>query len=155
MTQEERKRIWIDEFQTQLVRRIAGYLALFLIVLVNLLFSWKLLLEGLGNPLTQLGDMLWDYLPVAICLLILMPIMAWDAIRFTHRLVGPMVRFRRTMQDITHGQTVRPIKLRQGDYLNEMRDDFNDMLAALERRGASVLAPEIPVVDAAGPTKPA
>ena len=67
--------------------------------------------------------------------------MAWDTIRFSHKLVGPIVRFRKTMQDIADGKTVRPIKLRDGDYTTEMRDDFNKMLEELQKRGVPVNRP--------------
>jgi hypothetical protein len=141
---EERKRVWVDPFQTRLTVRIAAYLVLFLLVLGNFLFAWRLLSEGASNPAEQFVRMFWDFLPVLVCLLVLVPVMAWDAIRFTHRLVGPMVRFRRTMQSIAEGKMVRPIKLREGDYLTELRDDFNHMLESLQQRGVSVLQPGVP-----------
>jgi hypothetical protein len=147
MGHEQRKRVWVDHFQTQLAWRIGLYLALFLAVLINFLFVWKLLSEGVHNPVEQLLSMLRDYLPVGICLLALVPVMAWDAIRFSHRLLGPVVRFRQTVQSIARGEAVRPIKLREGDYLTEFRDEFNQMLIALQRQGASVLKPDVPAPD--------
>jgi hypothetical protein len=145
MKPEERKRIWVDEFQTRLTQRIAAYLLLFLVVLVNFLFAWRLLTEGLHDPVGKFVGLLRDYLPVGICLLVLVPVMAWDAIRFTHRLVGPLVRFRRTMLSIAEGKPVRPIKLREGDYLTDLRDDFNLMLEGLQSRGVPVLDPAVKV----------
>ncbi len=55
-----------------------------------------------------------------------------------------MVRFRRAMEDITKGQPVRPIKLREGDFLNELRDDFNKMLETLQKHGVPVMLPTEP-----------
>jgi hypothetical protein len=144
---EERKHVWIDPFQTSLVWRITGYLLMFLVVLMNFLFAWKVATEGFHNPVEQFLDMVRQYLPVVLCLLVLVPIMAWDAIRFSHRLLGPMVRFRQTLKSITAGEPVRPIKLREGDYLLDVRDLFNEMLDALQRRGVNVLKPDIPVED--------
>jgi hypothetical protein len=144
MRREERKHVWVDQFQTRLALRIGAYLALFLVVLLNFLFAWKLASEGVQNLGAQLLGMLRDYLPVGVCLLVLVPVMAWDAIRFSHRLIGPMVRFRRTMQSVAQGEAVRPIKLREGDYLNDLRDDFNAMLLALQQRGVAVLKPDAP-----------
>jgi methyl-accepting chemotaxis protein len=141
---EERKQVWVDVFQTQLSLRIGVYLVLFLIVLVNCLFAWRLWQEGPGNPWEVFVRMLGDYIPVWVCLLILVPIMAWDAVRFSHRLVGPMVRFRRVAQEIARGELVRPLKLRDRDYLGEFRDDFNAMLEALQRRGVAILKPADP-----------
>lgn len=155
MARDERKQVWIDSFQTRLTLRIALYLVLFLGVLINVLFAWKLLSEGASDPGAQFVEMLRLYLPVLLCLLVLVPVMAWDAIRFTHRLVGPLVRFRRTIRSITDGEAVTPIKLRQGDHLLDLRDEFNEMLESLQRRGVPVLKPAVPADDAAQQARPA
>jgi hypothetical protein len=135
----ERKRIWVEHFQTMLALRIAGYFVVFVLVFINCLFAWRLLREGPSDVVQQFIDMLLDYAPVFICLALLTPIICWDAIRFTHRLVGPLVRVRRTMISIAERELVPPIKLREGDYLTEFRDEFNAMLESLEARGISVL----------------
>lgn len=138
---EGRKKVWVDVFQTRLFVRIGVYLLIYLVCLGNLLFIWQLLQDGPGDPVQQYFGMLVEYSPALVCLVVLMPVMAYDAIRFSHRLVGPLVRFRRTMQAIANGEAVRPIKLREGDFLNELRDDFNLMLEALQKRGVPVLKP--------------
>jgi len=141
---EERKKVWVDPFQTKLTLRIAGYLVVFFVVFSNFLFAWKMWDEGPNDPWAQFLDTLRTNIPVFVLLLVLVPVMAWDTIRFSHRLVGPMVRFRKTMQAIADGEPVRPIKLREGDYLTEMRDDFNQMLEELQKRGVPVLKPTDP-----------
>jgi hypothetical protein len=144
MSNEQRKKVWIDPFQTRFTVRIVTYLVVFPIVVLNLLFGYRLWIEGAGNIGEQYLRMLRDYAPLVICLWLLVPVMAWDAIRFTHRLVGPMVRFRRTVQEMTRGEAVRLIKLREGDYLTEFRDEFNGMLESLQRRGLPVIKPNAP-----------
>lgn len=141
---EERKKVWVDPFQTKLTLRIAGYLALFFVVFANLLFAWKMWIEGPIDPWRQFVETLQANAPAFVLLLILVPVMAWDTIRFSHRLVGPLVRFRKTMQAIAGGEPVRPIKLREGDYLTEMRDDFNQMLEHLQKQGVPVIKPADP-----------
>jgi methyl-accepting chemotaxis protein len=138
---EERKKIWIDPFQTKLTNRIAAYLAVFSVVFVNLLFVWKLIAEGPVDPWRQFVETIYGNLPAFLVLLLLVPIVAWDTVRMSHRLVGPLVRFRRTIQDIADGELVRPIKLREEDYLTEMRDEFNRMLESLQKRGVPVMMP--------------
>ena len=147
MFSDDRKHVWIDRFQTRLVLRIGAYLCLLPIVLLNLLFAWKLAVEGVRNPSAQLMELLREYVRLGVCLVIVMPVMLWDAIRFSHRLVGPLIRFRRCVRDITKGELVRPIKLRDGDHLNDFRDEFNEMLETLQSRGVAVLRPEVPPVD--------
>ena len=53
----------------------------------------------------------------------------------------PIHRFRQTLQSVTAGQPVRLLKLRDGDFLEEMKDDFNAMLEALQRQGVPALKP--------------
>ena len=78
------------------------------------------------------------------------PWIVWDAVRFTNRLVGPLARFRETMRHVTADKPVRRIRLRQGDFLMEMQDDFNALLSALKHRGAVNLEP----ADEAAPVPP-
>jgi hypothetical protein len=144
---EERKKVWVDPFQTKLTLRIAGYLVVFFVVFSNFLFAWKMWDEGPVDPWGQFLETLRANMPVFVLLAVLVPVMAWDSIRFSHRLVGPLVRFRKTIQELTAGEPVRPIKLRDGDYLIEMRDEFNKMLEELQKRGTPVLKPTDPTQD--------
>ncbi len=139
--ENERKQVWVDHFQTRLFCRVAGYLAFFLLCLANLLFIWRLLEEGRGNPLAQFGQVLLDFAPAFICLAVLTPVLAWDTIRFSHRLVGPLFRLRKLMQAIAAGEPISPLKLRDGDFPTELCDDFNRMLEALQRQGVAALKP--------------
>ena len=141
---EERKKVWIHQFQTRMLIRIGCYWLFYLVALWNLLFVWRLLVEGPGNLLEQYGRFLRDYYPPLVLFIVLMPLAAWDAVKTAHRLVGPLVRVRHALQEITKGNAVRPIRFRKGDYLNELRDDFNAMLESLQRRGVPVLKPAEP-----------
>jgi hypothetical protein len=144
---EERKKIWIDAFQTNITVRLSSYLVACFIVACNALVVWKFMVEGLNNPAQQFLMTWWTHMPIFVCLLALVPLMAWDMIKYTHRVIGPLVRFRQTMQAITRGEAVRPIKLREGDYLTELRDDFNRMLEELQKKGVPVLKPADPAAE--------
>jgi hypothetical protein len=142
---EERKKIWIDRIQTRLFFRMGVYWIIYQISLWNLVFVWRLVQEGQGNPLEQYTRFLSDFAPVLIASFFLMPVMAWDAVKFAHRVVGPIYRFRKTIQSLIAGEPVRPIRLREGDFLNEMKDDLNQMMETLQRKGLPVLKPADPV----------
>src|SRR5437870_53332 len=73
---------------------------------------------------------------LAFCLVI-------DAVKCTHRVVGPLYRFQRTIKDITAGEEVELVRLRTDDFLQEMKEEFNEMLKALEQRGAISVKPSI------------
>jgi hypothetical protein len=141
---EERKKIWIHAFQTKMLIRIGVYWLIYLLTLWNFLFVWRLIQEGPGNLLEQYSRFVQDYYPPLILFLALLPIAALDAVRFAHRLVGPLVRVRRALRDLADGQAIPPVKFREGDYLSELRDDFNAMLEAFQRRGVPVLKPAEP-----------
>ncbi len=138
---EDRKKVWIDGFQTKLLWRTFLYWLIYTVSLWNLLFVWRLLEEGPGNPLEQYFNFFLDFYPALVVFVLVFPVLAYDAIKFSHRLVGPLYRFRRTMQAVADGEPVRLIKLRDGDFLTEMRDDFNRMLETLQRQGVPALKP--------------
>ena len=136
---DDRKKILVNQFQTRLFIRIALYWLIYQVAVWNFLFVWRVLQEGPGNPLEQYWNFFLEYAPTLIIFALIVPVLAWDAVRFTHRLVGPLVRFRRTMLDVGAGKPVRKIKLRPGDFLTDLQHDFNDMLDGLENRGVPVL----------------
>jgi hypothetical protein len=141
---EERTKVWIDRFQTRLFLRMGGYWLIYQVTLWNLVFVWRLLQEGPGNLLDQYGRFCLDYAPALLGCLVLLPFLAYDAVRFAHRVVGPVYSFRETLRALADGEAVRPVRLRRNDFLTEMRDDFNAMLEAFQRRGVPVLKPAEP-----------
>jgi hypothetical protein len=135
---EKRKKFWIDRFQTILFLRIGLY-CLLSIITVWLMFSiW----DQMGEVMHRMGteSVLATRLARSLLvLLVLAPIMIIDSIKFAHRLVGPLYRFRVTIKALAAGQPVDLVRLRKGDFLHDMQDDFNAMLKLLESRGACVL----------------
>jgi hypothetical protein len=136
MDKNRRSRVMVNQFQGKLLWRFVMYWLIYQVTMWNFLFCWQLVGEGLGNPLEQYFRFVGQNYPALFCLAVLVPFFAWDAMRFTHRVAGPIYRFRRTIQAITAGEPVRRVKLRNGDQLNEVADDINEMLDALEERGA-------------------
>lgn len=136
---QQRKRIWTEQFQTKLFLRIGLYWLIYQLTVWNFLFVAQLVEEGPGDLWEQLGRFAWQQYPTLLCFLIIVPVLAWDAVRFAHRLVGPVVRFRKTLQEMTAGKPVRPIRLRQGDFLTDLQDDFNGMLQSMHEQGVPVL----------------
>jgi hypothetical protein len=132
---EQRKRIWIDPFQTGLLTRIAAYLLICQLVI----WGFYAFCDQINRVLDAMG-VEGPFLTSALgrtllAFLILVPPLAVDTIRFAHRLVGPLYRFRKTMQAIAAGEPVALVRLRRGDQLVDFQDDFNAMLRALEAKG--------------------
>jgi sensor histidine kinase YesM len=135
---EKRKKIWIDRFQTILFLRIAFYFAFYQIAVWSLVLIEQRLSVTLDGILGPRGT--------SYCFLLLTGIVVgvgfmftYDAVVFTHRIVGPLYRVRQAVKAVAAGEEQEPMTLRKGDYLQELKDDFNEMLEALEGRGAGVL----------------
>ena len=133
-----RRRIWIHSFQTHLMLRTVCYPAVFLAGLGTALWAWNTVCVALeGTSEGQMAGML--AIPVICTFGLMLAAMIYDAVKFTHRFIGPLHRVRVTLRALADGKQVKPIKFRDGDYLSEVRDDFNAMLDTLQRRGANVL----------------
>ena len=83
--------------------------------------------------------------PALLGSVLLLPLVLLDCLRLSNRFAGPMVRTRRATKELAHGQTPRPIKLREGDFWSEFADDFNMVIqrcttTALPARAEAQLA---------------
>ena len=69
-----------------------------------------------------------------LVLLLAMPIVFALGLRQSHRVVGPMARFTRILQDIGKGDFTQRILLRDTDDLDELAKSINQMAESLQRR---------------------
>ncbi len=70
-------------------------------------------------------------------LTLLFPIIAYDILIFSNRIVGPLYRLRLEMQRLIDHESVQPVKLRDNDYWQELASLFNQIQAeVVELRGA-------------------
>jgi hypothetical protein len=132
---QKRSKIWIDKFQTALSVRLAMYFVLYQVA-VWCLYLIDARISALGESLgwPAVGTVLVPVVAIGLGVLFI-----YDAVKEAHRTVGPLYRFRKTIQSITAGEEVPLIKLRQGDHLQELKEELNAMLQALEQRGAVTL----------------
>jgi nitrogen fixation/metabolism regulation signal transduction histidine kinase len=134
---EKRRRIWIDRFQTYLSLRIAVYFV-FYQVAIWCLVAVELRVNSLdaaqAGPASRFGSM-----ATRIAIVTLGVLFICDALRLAHRVVGPIFRFRQAIQAVTAGGEVELVGLRQDDFLQDLKTEINDMLRALEQRGAITL----------------
>jgi len=132
---EQRVRKVSDPFQWRIFVRILSYGLIYQVTVWNLLFCWRLV-HGQGSFLDQYREFFAEQYPILLCVLVLAPAFAWDAVKFCHRVAGPIYRFRVTVKDIAADRPVNLVRLRTGDELLGLRDDFNEMLTALAARNA-------------------
>ena len=135
---EQRKKIWIDRFQTFLFFRICLYFICYQVVVWAFVVLERDIFGGLERMLGPVASAYgWIFLPVTV--LAVSVLFIADALRFAHRIVGPLYRFRKAITGITAGEEQVLVTLRKGDFLREMQGEFNEMLKALEQRGAVVI----------------
>ncbi|MCB9890651.1 MAG: hypothetical protein H6832_17125 [Planctomycetes bacterium] len=60
-------------------------------------------------------------------------VIAYCALRFSHRVAGPVYSIRRTLQSFRDGDTDARVRLRDGDFLTDLTDDLNDILERAAR----------------------
>ena len=115
-----RHKLWIDRFQTSLSIRIGLYFVFFEVI-IGLTFT-------VGRAIILdfqevLGVEAWGFLGlIALFTLALMAgLFIRDAIAYTHRIVGPLYRFRKAIQAIIAGDELELIRLRKGDHLQEFK----------------------------------
>jgi hypothetical protein len=135
--QVKRKKIWIDSFQTYLSLRLSLYFVAYMITV----WAWvvidrttaSLLEAHLGQP-----PISWSLLSGGVVVLAGL-LFIYDLVRFSHRVAGPLYRFRKHLKAIVDGEELTLMKLRKDDFLQELKDEFNEVLTVLEQRGAVTL----------------
>ena len=135
---EKRRRIWIDRFQTYLALRSAFFFVCYQIGGWSLVIFERQIVDGLSRVVGSEITTPWFFILMA-AIVVLAFLAIYDSVKFVHRLVGPVYRFRKTIQAITAGNEVELLTLRKGDFLQDMNDEFNEMLKVLEQRGAIIV----------------
>jgi hypothetical protein len=134
---EKRKKIWIDGFQTRLSLRIAFYFGLYQLAVWALVTTERHVFNRMEAIFGGAGVGLIALMTGFVIFLGFLFI--YDAIKYTHRFVGPLYRFRKTIRAITAREEVELVNLRQTDSLQELKDELNEMLKVLEECGAVTL----------------
>ena len=121
-----RSRLLIDSnLQGALLCRVMLYwfLCVFvMLVLAGLQALWSS--PGVSSALLLSRAML-AFGPALIASLVVLPVVLFDALRFSHRIAGPMHRLKSVSRQLADGERVSPVKFRDGDYWNDLAEQFN------------------------------
>lgn len=134
-----RRRYIVDwKLQGNLVRHGLLYGALVLAVVVVGMFAPLLWEFGSGAGMTEQEDhsvvMLYlheRFWPLALLSAL---IVTGSAIAFSHRIAGPLVRFKRNLRLLADGKMAPPLKTRPGDYLQEEVECLNAAIDGVRAR---------------------
>lgn len=130
----QRRKYFVDPaVQGAVVRQAVYYWLCGSIVFLLFISLYRLIPNALINGWD--GQQVWYHLgPLAISSAVFLPFVLYRAIRFSHRFVGPMVRFRQVLDQLANGEPVPPIKLRDNDYWKDFAQQLNEVSARLAER---------------------
>jgi nitrogen fixation/metabolism regulation signal transduction histidine kinase len=127
-----RKKQFIDSHvQGALTRRIIFHWLVFMLVTSVVAFVLQVLADPFRGLTSHLQDLWWAQGPFLLVMLFLLPVFVMDAIKLSHRFAGPIFSLRRTIRGVADGETPRKVKFREGDFWQDLAEDYNAMLAKL------------------------
>ena len=126
MKRKFRTRMMVDpKLQGALLVRTVMYWVLcvtVVMVLAGLQAVWSS--NGAPGPVL-LSRTVLAFGPALIASLLVLPMVAFDSVRFSNKFAGPMHRLKRLARDLADGKPVEPVNFREEDYWKELADQFN------------------------------
>ena len=134
-TENRRSRLFIEpRMQGLLVFKILLYWVNGFLTIGLLLAAWSVFTDMPATSSELITNMWKSVGPALFASIFLMPLIVLDCIRWSNRYAGPMVRLHQSMAKLADGQTVEPLKFRDGDLWSEMANEFNRIAARLEEQ---------------------
>jgi hypothetical protein len=112
------------------------------------LFTWHIgfVFDVMASVATHgsqpMGALYLEYLQqqkhLLLAAVLVMPIMLYDLLKFSHRVAGPLYRCRKVMQEMAEGKCVPEFQPRKHDLMGEFFTAFNALIKAWNvTRGSS------------------
>jgi methyl-accepting chemotaxis protein len=89
-------------------------------------------IEEQSIVMLYMHERLW-FLVLACALIVLV-----SAIKLSHRIAGPLVRYKRNLRLVAEGKLPSPLRTRPGDYLAEEVECLNAAVAGIAERSATI-----------------
>ena len=162
MRSEKRQRLYIDgSVQGTLLKRILLYWGSFLLLTMALSWSlsfvvhWFVLQMPPSTPLLLRAFWISQWTTV-LAFAATLPAVIYDSLRVSHRFAGPFLRLKRAVKQLADGETVQPLHFRDGDFWQDVADDFNRVLERIQPSAdrtspAIAIAAESPAADECAP----
>ena len=139
-----RKAIFVSgPIQGRLTTRIGLYWVLYHFVLWHALFAYRYVEFRMANRLPDVtfrelyGEFVLHYYPIVLCAITMLPIFIIDLVRLTHKIAGPIVQFQKRLKQMTAGEAVQRVRLRKGDFMQELESALNEYIDHYEQRRLS------------------
>jgi hypothetical protein len=128
-------------FQFRLLLRQVCYWLLILVLWIHIAYVSELavaIIQSTGKGSTLDGvaytEFLWRNRFLFFGLVLILPAVLYDLLKFSHRIAGPLFRCRKIMQEMAAGQPVAEFKPRKGDLMQELLQAFNGLIRAWNTR---------------------
>jgi hypothetical protein len=140
----QRTRLWINPaFQLRLLHQVGFYFLLYTLIVWVVGFFFEILrsfyINGFGQVQAQVYIEFFRHQePLLLALVGVAPFFVFDLVRFTHRVAGPLHRFRSVMREMAAGKPVAEFTPRKGDLMPELFADFNALIKEWNARVGAV-----------------
>lgn len=145
-SQERRRRLVVDaKSQARMVRRLGmAPLALLFAQAVATAILMRWLLDEVASLQVEIR---WavPFAALSMCFVMVTAVaLAFQSLKHSHAIAGPCVRLKKSLQRIRSGDVDFDVKLRQGDELQDVADELNELLGWLrQHRPAGTAAPGV------------
>lgn len=131
-----RNKVVDPKLQGNLLLRAISHWGFLVVWAFVILFFWQVFIGHPHAPLSAHVKAVWfRYGPFFIVMLCLQPVVVYDSVKYTHRLAGPLLRLRQALQNLVDRKPVQPIRLRKGDFCQDLAENFNLLLAQIQPNG--------------------
>lgn len=128
-----RQRLFVDpEVQAALLLRVVTYWVLCLAAVALMLLCWRVIAGPPRPVFAHLEELWFRFGPPFFASLVVLPLILMDIIRLSNRFSGPLIRLRRSMRALARGESVNPLRFRQGDFWKDFADEFNAVAERVE-----------------------
>jgi hypothetical protein len=129
MKNRRSRQVVFRQVQYKLALRLVLHWTMFVVAFAALSQLWRLLQSGGSLPLSEsLARLALDAAMLGVLLVCLLPYFVYDSLKLSNRFAGPMLRLHRAIRALSQGETVAPVRFRQGDFWPEVAEDFNGMV---------------------------
>ena len=140
----KRSRLVVDPaVQFRMLGRLGIYLLIYTVTLLHVGFAievFEKVVMADHGPLV--GALYVEYMiqhkSLFIAMAMILPVLLYDLLKFSHRIVGPLFRCRRWMLDMAAGKVVEEFVPRKKDLMNELFQAFNELIHTCNARVESV-----------------
>lgn len=134
MANYPRKQLLVDpRVQGALMFRTAFYWLACLSTILMMVLCWRIVTGPARIFYMHFDDMWFHFGPGIIAALLMLPLLIIDSLRMSNRFAGPLFRLRGQMRQVARGERVEPIRFRDGDFWHDMANEWNAVVARMQR----------------------